>query len=150
MSCLPQRRADSPGAAIPEGNAEQSKKGLLSGVFGCCFPDSRRRPLSPVPAAPHIEPNPTQQNGDGVHAPESQPTAKATPDPHPAPLSQPRETPDEARPTKPADLLMGALGITYDVAKIVAGNFPLPGLQSVVGLVDYVRTLREVRYNRTL
>ena len=60
--------------------------------------------------------------------------------------SRPSQTSEDTRRSKPADRLKGALGITYDVAKIVAGNFPLPGLQSMIGLVDYIRTLREVRY----
>ena len=36
------------------------------------------------------------------------------------------------------------LGITHDVAKIVASNSPVPSLQSVIGLVGYVKTLRDV------
>lgn len=57
-----------------------------------------------------------------------------------------QQTAENAMQTKQgADLLKGVLGITYDVAKIVASNFAVPGLPSVIGLVDYIRKLREVR-----
>lgn len=65
------------------------------------------------------------------------------------PLPQPQVSPEDARRAKLAEF-QSALGITYDVAIIIAGNFPLPGLQSVIGLVDYVKGLRQVMSNKCI
>jgi hypothetical protein len=75
------------------------------------------------------------------------PTSPPSASPPQEPPLNPQQTSENARHNKPADRLKGALGITYDVAKIVAGNFPLPGLQSMIGLVDYVKELHDVRYS---
>ena len=97
-------------------------KRFFRGAFSCCLPASQPTTpgdtTSPLPSGPPREPP-----------------------------SQPQQHPEVVGPSQPVDLLKGALGITYDVAKIVASNFPLPGLQSVIGLVDYVKALREVRYS---
>ena len=156
-----------------EGDAQQPRRGLLYGIFGRCFPNLKAQPHSPTPTAPQVGLNDIQQGSGTVDGTGAQSSGEASPPPinrpppssftaqSPAPAdmslprssdplqglpSRPSQTSEDTRRSKPADRLKGALGITYDVAKIVAGNFPLPGLRSMIGLVDYIRTLREVRY----
>jgi len=159
---------------MAEGNAEPSTKSLFRGIFECCFPKSRGPPVDPVPAASQHELIDIHRNRDTVGGTGGQSLSEVpsvlTDGPHPRspavqtlPPGDPAFPPPSGPPSEPglqdqhiavdslhskrerADLLKGALGITYDVAKIVVGNFSVPGLPSVIGLVDYVRKLREVR-----
>ena len=156
-----------------EGDAQQPRRGLLYGIFGRCFPNLMAQPHSPTPTAPQVGLNDIQQGSGTVDGTGAQSSGEASPplinglppssftaqspapddmssprssDPLQGQPSQPPQTSEDTQRSKSADRLKGALGITYDVAKIVAGNFPLPGLRSMIGLVDYIRTLREVRY----
>jgi hypothetical protein len=115
--------------------------------------DIRDEPVAPSPSkastAPLTDltdPLPTSSNAPS-HAPPGTPSVRLR-----EPPSQPERTQNNANPTddersKITERLVGALSIGYDIAKIVAENFPLPGLESVIELADYIKTLRQVRYS---
>ena len=157
MLCLGWRRSRSVSvsATMPQagGDAQQPRRGLLYRIFGYCFPNLMAQPYSLTPGTQSpSEASPLLINGPPPSsftaqspAPDDMSSPRSS-DPLQGPPSQPPQTSEDTQRSGPADRLKGALGITYDVAKIVAGNFPLPGLQSMIGLVDYIRTLREVRY----
>ena len=146
-------RSVSASATMPQagGDAQQPRRGLLYRIFGYCFPNLMAQPLTPGAQSPS-ETSPLLINGPPPSsftaqspAPDDMSSPRSSDPPQGQP-SQPPQTSEDTQRSKSADRLKGALGITYDVAKIVAGNLPLPGLQSMIGLVDYIRTLREVRY----
>ena len=86
----------------------------------------RTTPLTMRPAAlgPAISPRPSRP-------------------PHGSP-SRSRRTSQGSQHAEQTHLLKGASCIIYDTVELAAGNYPLPGLESIIGLVNYLKELREV------
>ena len=141
---------------MPEqGDTEPPKGSLLKGLFCCCFPDSTPPAPNP-PADPHVGLAVMQQDAShgGVVEDDDGPTEDdgvaaedngiAAEDDGVAAENDGVAAEDDGGDN--AVRLKDFVGITYNLAKIIAGNFPLPGLQSLIALIDYVKNLHEVMY----